>query len=272
MIVALIDNGSLEPAAHLNLRRVAAALSQRAGLHVCAVSWKHSDKIDPARLDGHAALTIDRWLRAQVAAGERHFVLIPFFISAQGAIGSYLRQDIERVQAALGGVFQFTFTEGLAQRGALAGIVSARVRETIAARQLTRPALIVVDHGGPSPASAQLRNDIAAQVAAALPGETSGVRPASLEGEEYPHNQPLLENALRDLPAGTGDVVIAPLFLAPGRHAGPAGDLAQIAAAAEQENPSRHCHFTELIGTHRSAVDALAEALNQTLSTFHVAA
>ncbi|MBI5771991.1 MAG: hypothetical protein HZA93_29730, partial [Verrucomicrobia bacterium] len=45
MIVALIDNGSLEAAAHQNLRAVAAALSGRVGVTVHAVSWKHSDRI-----------------------------------------------------------------------------------------------------------------------------------------------------------------------------------------------------------------------------------
>ena len=45
MKAALIDNGSLEPAAHRNLRRLAAAVGERAGMRVEAVSWKHSDRI-----------------------------------------------------------------------------------------------------------------------------------------------------------------------------------------------------------------------------------
>jgi sirohydrochlorin ferrochelatase len=61
-----------------------------------------------------------------------------------------------------------------------------------------------------------------------------------------------------------GDVILAPLFLSPGRHAGPGGDLAQICAAA-----SSRCHFTELVGTHPLAVTALADALRTTLSTLH---
>ena len=50
MIIALIDNGSLEPAATLNLRRVAAALTANVGVLVHPVSWKHSDRIAPAEL------------------------------------------------------------------------------------------------------------------------------------------------------------------------------------------------------------------------------
>ena len=98
MIVALIDNGSLEPAAHRNLRAVAAALSARTGLNVHAVSWKHSDRIAPAALDGTPAWTIAPWIRAQLARGEREFVFVPFFISAQGAIGSALRGDLEKLR------------------------------------------------------------------------------------------------------------------------------------------------------------------------------
>ncbi len=50
MIAALIDNGSLQPAAHRQLRRLAAALSVRSGIRVDPVSWKYSDRIPPAAL------------------------------------------------------------------------------------------------------------------------------------------------------------------------------------------------------------------------------
>lgn len=279
MTIALIDNGSLEPAAHRNLRALAAALSSRVGAQVHAVSWKHSDRIRPEHLDGVRAATVAPWLRAHVAAGEREFVFVPFFVSAQGAIGSWLRRDLETLQDELGGGFKFTFTEGLAAQGALVRIVAARVRETIAARRLVRPSVVVVDHGGPSAASAMLRNQVAAEVAKQLGGEIRALTPASLEGAEHLHNQPLLADALCSTGFDAGDVVIAPLFLGPGRHAGPHGDLAEIAAAAEDrgvtsggEREPLRCAFTELVGTHPYAIDALADALNQTLSTFHAAA
>src|ERR1700710_246473 len=121
MIVALIDNGPLEAAAQENLRAAAAALAQAAGIEVHPVSWKHSDRIAPAALGGKAAWTLAPWVRAQLAHGEREFVFVPFFISAQGAIGSALRGDLEKLQREAGGAegLEFTFTEGLAHRGAL---------------------------------------------------------------------------------------------------------------------------------------------------------
>ncbi len=278
MTIALIDNGSLEPAAHRNLRTLAGALSARTGNEVHAVSWKHSDKIRPDQLDGKTAWTLAPWLRAQVARGERDFVFVPFFISAQGAIGSWLQRDFERLRNEHGG-FRYNVTSGLAAQGALVKIITSWIRETIAALRLSRPAAVIVDHGGPSAASAILRNQVAAEVARELGPEIAALTPASLEGGEYEHTQPLLADALTLPGFDRGDVVIAPLFLAPGRHAGPKGDLEQIAEAAEDRGATTadsfaplHCHFTPLVGTHPDVVDVLAEALNHTLSTLHAAA
>ena len=45
MKIVLIDNGSVEPAAHESLRAAAAAVGSGAEVPVFAVSWKHSDRI-----------------------------------------------------------------------------------------------------------------------------------------------------------------------------------------------------------------------------------
>ncbi len=269
MIVALIDNGSLEPAAHQNLRAVAAALARRAGVEVHAVSWKHGDRIPIHSLTLAAttdlvAASVSEWIgrpwtlapfvRAQLAQGEREFLFVPFFISAQGAIGSALRGDLEKLARELGG-FSFAFSDGLAARGALAEIVAERVRETIAAKNLSRPAVIVVDHGGPSRASATLRDEIAAEVRLLLADELGSLTAASMEGAHGPLFAEMLASA-------RGDVVVAPLFLSPGRHAGPDGDLAQIARAAKAR-----VHFAGLVGTHPRVVAELAFALEKFLPT-----
>lgn len=266
MTIAIVDNGSLEPAAHLNLRTLAQALSLRAGVAVHAVSWKHSDRIAPANLNHRPASTLAPFVRAQRARGEREFVFVPFFVSAQGAIGSALRDDLERLQREAG-PFTFAFTEGLAARGALAGIVADRIRAILAPRRLRMPPVIVVDHGGPSATSATLRNLLAAQIRAELGATIGPLAAASLEGAEYPHNHPLFADQLAAPGFNHGHVVVAPLFLAPGRHAGPQGDLAQIARAAEDRlHSALHCHFTEVIGTHPRVVDTLAAALRDHLA------
>jgi len=273
MIVALIDNGSLEAAAHRNLRALAAELSVRTRVDVAPVSWKHSDRIPPAALGGKGAWTLAPWVRAQVESGERNFVFVPFFISPQGAIGSALRRDLERLQQELGG-FRATFTAGLGSPAAIARVVAARIRETMTQHALTRPAVIVVDHGGPSPVSATLRDDIAAAARQILGAEIGALIPASMEGAEHDHNTPLFADVLATRGYDRGDVVVAPLFLAPGRHAGHRGDLAQMAIAAEDRlgTAALRCFFTGLVGTHADIIPTLAEGLTHTLSTFHVAA
>lgn len=281
MIVALIDNGSLEPAAHLNLRAVATALSTRTGISVHAVSWKHSDRIPVEVLATESASnetptpawTLAPFVRAMTALGQREFLFVPFFISAQGAIGSALRHDLEKLQAERPQQpFEFSFTPGLAASGVIPGIVAQRILSTLETLALppTTP-VIVVDHGGPSPTSAALRNELAAAVGDLLAGKTGPVVAASMEGEKHAHNQPVMADQLASAGFDTGDVVIAPLFLSPGRHAGPEGDLAQIARAAEDRLALRslRCHFTELVGTHPLAVDTLAHALRDSLSTLH---
>ena len=265
MTIALIDNGSVEPDAHRNLRAVAAGISEHTGEAIEAVSWKHSDRIEAAALDGVAAHTLKPWLRRKLSEGEREFTFIPFFISDQGAIGSALRSDIEAIR--LGETrFTYAFTPGLARAGAVTAIAADRIRT--AARGLEKPAVIVVDHGGPSRASAALRDRVAADLRQALGDEVGPLAAASMEspeGDAYLFNRPLLLELLSTAPYNQGTVVIAPLFLSPGRHAGPQGDLRQIADAARAQFPGLECRFTELIGTHLLAVETLARALRHTL-------
>ena len=85
----------------------------------------------------------------------------------------------------------------------------------------------------------------------------------SPDGPGFDFNRPLLIDALREL--GSGDVVIAPLFLLPGRHAGPNGDLRRIALAAEEAAPGLRCHFAGLVGSHPAVVEALGAAVTKAL-------
>lgn len=257
MVVALIDNGSLEPAAHLNLRAVAATLAARAGTTVHAVSWKHSDRLALADLRGIPAWVLGNFVRSMHALGQREFVFVPFFISPQGAIGSALRGDIEKLHAELGG-FDFQFAPGLAECSAIPAIVAARIRETLAAQSLTRPPAVLVDHGGPSAVSAALRDRLAREVRTLLGTEIASLTAASMEGA----HPPLLADVLSTPEHVSRDVVVAPLFLSPGRHAGADGDIERICAAS----PAR-CQLARLVGTHPLAAETLAIALREFLST-----
>jgi hypothetical protein len=267
MKVVLIDNGSLEPAAHAGLRSAAASIGAAAGTNVEAVSWKHSSRIAASSLDGRPARTLAPWIREQVGLGEREFLFVPFFISPQGAIGSALGRDLGRLQAETSG-FSFSFTDGLSSGTALATIIADRVREAAAEQGLRRPAVIVVDHGGPAHASADIRDSVACEARGMLGRDVGPLMAASMEspaGPDFEFNRPLLEEALGSEGFDSGDVVIAPLFLLPGRHAGPGGDLAAIARSAQTRSPRLRCHFTGLVGSHPLAIETLAGALARAL-------
>jgi len=256
MRIALVDNGSVEPAAHEGLRSAALAIGARADAYVEAVSWRHSDRIPGSSLRDGAAQTLSPWIRAHVSAGEREFLIIPFFISAQGAIGSSLTRDLDSLGLQTGG-FVYSVTDGLSSGGVLPRILSERVRAVIASNGLNRPAVIVADHGGPSRASAEIRDRVATEVQAELGSAVRVLGAASMEspaGPEFGFNKPLLEEALALPGFDSGDVVVAPLFLLPGRHAGKGGDLETIARVAEARVPGLRCHFADLVGSHPLAL------------------
>ena len=256
MTIALIDNGSLEPAAHASLRAAAAAIGERTGTRVEAVSWRHSGRIPAGALDGGPAWTLAPWIRSQVSAGEREFLFIPFFISPQGAIGTALRGDLGPPPRERGRLRLFVRRNGLLGRRGPSHDRRGPRPQCGRRGGLRRPAVVIVDHGGPSPASADVRNQVADLVRAELAGAIGPLTAASMEspdGPEFTFNRPLLAEALALPGFDAGDVVIAPLFLSPGRHAGPGGDLARIAREAEARSPrpSLPFHRTRRIAPRR---------------------
>lgn len=254
MVVALIDNGSLEVASHRQLRALAAELSHRCATEVHAVSWKHSDRVPAAELEGRPGQVLAPFVRHQLAAGRRSFLFVPLFISAQGAIGSSLRRDLDELARETGG-FAFGFTPSLSDAGVLPAILADRIRETEATAGRREMPAILVDHGGPSPESARLRDQIADEVSRLI---NRPVRACSMEGA----HPPLLADVLAEPTLAGRDAVVAQLFLAPGRHAGPGGDIEEICHSS-----SAICHRTALVGTHPRVAEVLAAAIRNTLST-----
>jgi sirohydrochlorin ferrochelatase len=83
------------------------------------------------------------------------------------------------------------------------------------------------------------------------------------EGPEYDFNGPLLETLLDDLAreADAGTVLVCPLFIAPGRHAGPGGDIETICRRAEECHPGFSTRLAPLVGAHPALPDILLERL-----------
>ncbi|WP_309396046.1 sirohydrochlorin chelatase [Cerasicoccus maritimus] len=262
----LVDNGSLRAEAIHALRRTADNLTSRLGQLVWPVSVLHSSKIPPEQLDGHPAETFIPALRRRLHAGERHFRVLPYFIGPSRALSSYLPERIAKLRAENPewADFQLEIAPPLfdadAQGYRIARALVERIDSTIARHQLKKPAVIVVDHGSPEPKVTDVRNVIGAQVQRLLGARCGAFSVASMErrdGPEYDYNEPLLERTLRK-PEFAGDVVVALLFLGPGKHAGDGGDIAQICASAESDIPGLHCFRTDTLGAHPLIEDILS--------------
>ncbi|ABI55952.1 sirohydrochlorin chelatase [Alkalilimnicola ehrlichii MLHE-1] len=263
--IFLVDNGSLRPQSILSLRHLAAALSERIGEPVQPVSLLHSDRAPEDALEGVPARTLEPTLRERAAAGTRHFRIVPLFFGPSRALTDYLPERV----AALSQHFpkldvQVAPPLVTPERGhdpRLAHILAESV-QAVDHDPATR--VILVDHGSPAPEVAQVRNYVAGQLSILLQGRVAGVVPASMErrpGEAHRFNEPLLETLLARPPFNHGRVVIAMMFLQPGRHAGPDGDVARICAEAEARHPALKTVMTPLVGAHPLLPEILADRL-----------
>lgn len=255
--VLLVDNGSLEPASTLQLRAIAAALEQRLGnSRVAPVSLAHSTKIPAGELGGRPAELFEAALERCARDGVGEVTVAPLFIGPSLALTRVLPSLIAK-QPAL----RVRVAEPLQVPGAtaLSEILTDLVRE-----QLSSPAarIAVVDHGSPARAVGAARDEVAAQVRAQLGNAVREVAACSMErrpGAEYDFNEPRLETLLARPEWRTGPVVIALLFVAPGRHAGPEGDVAQICRRARASGDFAEVKFTRVLGRHPRLVELLAE-------------
>ncbi len=263
----LVDNGSLKAESVLNLREVAAALSQLTGHEIIPASLLHSSKIDPAQLGGEGAINLEKRLRLLLETGEREFTLIPFFFGPTAAITDYLPLRLAWLRERHGDFsirrtpFLYDEKEGNER---LLGILADNVRRVIESHRLCRPRVTLLDHGSPLPEVTAVRDALAQQLQALLAEGISDLSPSSMErrpGEAYAFNEPLLESLLRQESWNKVDVVVAMLFLSPGRHAGPGGDVDTICRSAEQASPGLRTYMTGLAGTHPGILQLLADRL-----------
>jgi sirohydrochlorin ferrochelatase len=263
-LILLVDNGSLEPAAALALRELAAKLATRIGRAVEPVSLLHSSAIDPAKLGGRPAEILFPALERRVALGQDEFVVLPLFFGPSRALTEYLPENLARLQAKLPRL-RVTVAPPLHAPGdeRLARILAEHITTELDASGASR--VVVVDHGSPAPAVAVVRNDLARQVAALLGSRAAAVSPASMErraGPEYDFCNPLLADLLATPPWNAGPVIVAMQFLLPGRHGGPGGDVAEICRAAEAASPGLRTRMTRLVAEHPLLVDILTDRLN----------
>lgn len=261
----LVDNGSHRAQSTLNLRKVAAGLSSEVDHPVHPVSLLHSTRVDPAELGGEPAQILEPFLKAQREAhGTHSFLVVPLFFGHSAAIYEYLPQRVAEMKGDWPEL-EVRIAPCLVDLDdpddtGVAEILAQIVREKIASESLEHPAVTLVDHGTPRIAVNRVRNFLANQLTEQLAGDASMVTASSMErrdGDEYAFNEPLLENLLGS-EGFDGDVVLSMLFISPGRHAGPGGDIARICEDAEKEHPGLTTHMSDLFATHPGSVKLLA--------------
>jgi sirohydrochlorin ferrochelatase len=224
-------------------------------MRVHPVSLNYSNRVDADALEGRKALLLEEELRQLSSAGRRQFLLAPLFFGR----GRNVKAVIPGVVKSLAGGFpgiSVGFLPPLVDLRdpsdtGVAGIMAKGIRNTITETGMTdHVAVVIVDHGTPDPEVNAVRSRLVSQVAAVLGQEVGTVSAASMErraGREYAFNDPLLEHILGS-PGFDDDVVVSPVFLSPGRHAGPGGDIVRICAVAQKMNPPMRIALTPLVG------------------------
>ncbi len=275
----LLDNGSLEAAATLSLRGLAAELSLRLGREVRPVSLLHSHKVPPELLEGRPADILEPFLRRQLNAGQNEFLIIPLFFGPSSALVDYiparlavLREKFPSMKVTLAPCL---VDESASEDEAMASILEENILATLPVDQLSpaernsRPCVILVDHGSPRREVTAVREHLATQLRPRLGSRILKLITASMERRpepEFDFNEPLLERALVLAAKEAVPVIIALLFVSPGRHAGPGGDIEQICQQAQSKHPALSYQLTGLVGQHRGLVEILAERAIQSQS------
>jgi len=281
MALLLLDNGSKQPGATRNLRRLAQALSRRRGEPVHPVSLQHSDEIPASELDGVPADTLEPFLKKMAQRGERRFVITPLFFGPSRAIEVFVPEVVRRVTEEVG-----PLTIQVAQvlcplpdgEPRLAEILEANVRAAVERAGARPTTIIVVDHGSPLPAVSAVRGWLADELGKRVRGKRllggATVEQAVMErrpGRSYDFNGQLLAERLAQPPSEhePETLVLAMQFISPGRHAGPGGDIANIVAEAQARLAGRLLLPTPLIGDHPLFLDILDDRTSDAVNRLH---
>jgi sirohydrochlorin ferrochelatase len=204
--------------------------------------------------------------------GQRDFLILPFFLGPSLAIVDWLPKKLEafrnNYQDLKVKVASSLFGNGDGAEP-LATAIKDRVGEVVQREGLRRPFVALVDHGTPAIAVNEVRNRVAEIAESLLGDKVAGLASCSMERRpepEYDFNDPLLANLLQDRNlAPAGDVVVALLFLSPGRHAGTGGDVEMICEEARRDMDDLRMFLTEPLGEHPAIVDLLEQRVRECL-------
>lgn len=262
----LVDNGSLQPESIIYMRNVAVKLIELTGFRVTPSGIMHSHKVDATKLNGKPGLSMESFFHSKNSGSFKNLAFIPMFIGPSRAITDWLPEKLEvwshdKIDR------KYSIADCLFRKGdhRLATAISEYVADLIPEFSPVNPYVILVDHGTPLQSVNLVREEIGSELAFKLDGRIAGFSTACMErraGDEYNFNDPLLENLLKDIHSrGKKSVIIAQLFLTPGRHAGPRGDIAQICEPFIKDGMK--IQRTPTLGDHPLVLEILVERLKE---------
>jgi sirohydrochlorin ferrochelatase len=270
-VILLCDNGSTQPNATLQLRRLAQQLSAQAGQTIHPVSLQHANRIEASKLEGEPAQVFSEFMQQQLSSGETEFILLPIFFGKSKALTSFVPDEADKLRQQYGD-FSLRLAEVIYPLPAgdplLVDILHDHIQQTAARHQLPLQNLVLVDHGSPIPRVTEVRQHLAQQIQGRL---ADGIRLEQAvmerrEGKEYDFNGELLEHWLNQkAEAGAKSALVIMMFFLAGRHAGENGDIVQICDSVMQQHPGFKVAISPLIAEHPAFVAILQLRLQQLL-------
>ena len=262
----LVDNGSRSPESIIYMRNVAIELEKITGFSVTPSGIMHSHKVDASKLQGQPGMSLEAFFLSKEAEVSKKLSFVPMFIGPSLAITDWLPEKLTE-WSQNGNERNFSIADCIYKKkdDRIAKALTEFVVDLIPQFSPVKPFLILVDHGTPLLEVNLVREEIGYVLEKKLANQISGFSTACMErreGTQYDFNDPLLETLLDDIKASGGSsVIIAQLFLAPGRHAGPNGDIVQICTPFF--NKGMKIKTTPTLGNHPLILEILAERLEE---------
>mmetsp|Transcript_3704 Transcript_3704/g.5013 ORF Transcript_3704/g.5013 Transcript_3704/m.5013 type:complete len:413 (+) Transcript_3704:1077-2315(+) len=288
----LVDNGSLRPEPTITFRSYASklqsmmeALSSSKTISVYAASARHSNKIPPEELGGKPAEilpdTLVKLLDDSSVVPDL-IVCIPIFLGRSKTVTSYIPSCIEKSLAKSRKSVPYLITDTLVTScGRLDELNNMSSIESLLCNMILRTKgkiqglgdkgcpVVIVDHGSPTREVNQIRRGLAASLRRKLGDNVTCVIDCSMERRQdkaYDFNEPLLENVFDFGGLQEGPLILAYVFLAPGRHAGKGGDIEEILQVVKSRHPKLEIYQTGLLADEENSEDFLSLLQSRLLS------
>ncbi|MEC8043768.1 MAG: CbiX/SirB N-terminal domain-containing protein [Verrucomicrobiota bacterium] len=265
-----MDNGTLRPDSILNLRKVAKNLSTLVQVEVFPIGLMHSHKVDPGLIGGEPALSVESLTSSEFSEESTELIFIPFFFGPSLGIREWLPKKLNSWIGEHPNV-SFRILGELFRSGddRIARALADHSRKTIRESKMCHPSLALVDHGTPLREVNQVREQVGDELEKLMSSEISDFSTCSMErreGKEYDFNDPLLESILEKWSENKDkdiQILVAPLFLLPGRHAGEEGDLAKICSRFHCAEKNILIERSDLLGQHPLVLEVLRDRIKE---------